>query len=895
MPTGADPVSSVEPLDSAARVVMKGTLVPLEPFAQETDPHAPVKYGTVRQLALSPGDTDAVRDYLVNAGRGRGEDVEQISNSTLDVLRSFESPLISALEPGIAAVAAVPVAELASFANALVGVRTQLTKLAQDGQLRIVTPGTAKLALNSAVVAARGLEINTAAQPSGMLNLERIEMVPAGIQRGELVATIPLAPGEETAVTHKEWSVTSKEFTTIVTDAFESTSETGVTDNTDLSQSTTSQNQHSTQFNITATVQGGIPIISGSATAGATAQDASSTSAIDSIKHATAITQKASSRSRQEHKTTISTTTVTGTDETSTRVLKNTSTTDPIRIDYFSLMRRWRVRLYRFGLRLTYDLVVPEPGAAMRRAYAELAHLRDQLGPFVFDTQFSDVTDAIVDEAGNPVPPGGQGKPKYVWLADKYGVAVRPYPSSPATLFPYATGAGSRDWVYMNIEFVVPTGAQLSEMYLTAKVGNDNDGDWPRLEVMGARFDPAWYDKDNLQVRGDKVFSQDGSTFFMEGATGHQIVTIWLMHSSSPWVGLRVVMRASAEATAQWRADTYNALFNAAQAKHYAEQQEIAERVSALEEQLANVDTLTLRREESDEVMKGVLRFVLGASFDFMPADVHKVFEAAKVDLAHGVGFDGSSLGLQAGPELGSVADQWSVLRHHEDIVRFINEAIEWENVVTFLYSYFWDTPESWPFIRSLRHPDPTRQAFLRAGSARVVLTVRKGWEAKWMRFVQDGTVDADIAHPSTGPYLSIAQEIAAYDDRNYPGIPPANPAKAAVRLQDSVFTTTTATILASRFPVVLPVADSAGFVVGLPVVLDIEDDRHVQETVVVTDIPDAAHITVDHVDQAHDGSETPVPVLQPGDKGTLIAEWSEYTPSSGTDIAVTSNLATIA
>ena len=51
------------------------------------------------------------------------------------------------------------------------------------------------------------------------------------------------------------------------------------------------------------------------------------------------------------------------------------------------------------------------------------------------------------------------------------------------------------------------------------------------------------------------------------------------------------------------------------------------------------------------------------------------------------------------------------------------------------------------------------------------------------MRFVQDGTVDADISHPSTGPYLTIAQEIAAYDDRNYPGIPPANPAKAAVRL----------------------------------------------------------------------------------------------------------------
>jgi hypothetical protein len=34
---------------------------------------------------------------------------------------------------------------------------------------------------------------------------------------------------------------------------------------------------------------------------------------------------------------------------------------------------------------------------------------------------------------------------------------------------------------------------------------------------------------------------------------------------------------------------------------------------------------------------------------------------------------------------------------------------------------------------------------------------------------------------------------------------------------------------------------------------------------------------------------------MQPGDKGAMVAEWYEYTPSSGVDIAVASNLATIA
>src|SRR6202011_3395954 len=92
--------------------------------------------------------------------------------------------------------------------------------------------------------------------PIGMLNLEPLEMTPAGIERGELIATIALAPQEETSVTQKEWSVTSREFTSIVTDSLENYSETGVTENTDLALSTNSQTDHSNQFDVNASVSG---------------------------------------------------------------------------------------------------------------------------------------------------------------------------------------------------------------------------------------------------------------------------------------------------------------------------------------------------------------------------------------------------------------------------------------------------------------------------------------------------------------------------------------------------------------------------------------------------------------------------------------------------------------
>jgi hypothetical protein len=268
----------------------------------------------------------------------------------------------------------------------------------------------------------------------------------------------------------------------------------------------------------------------------------------------------------------------------------------------------------------------------------------------------------------------------------------------------------------------------------------------------------------------------------------------------------------------------------------------------------------------------------------------------------YGVAFTGNSLGLNQ--------DELTIVSQHEDKVRFINQAIEWENVISFLYSYFWDVPDSWDFIRQIRHPDANRQAFLRAGSARVVLTIRKGWGDAWVRFAEGGFKDA--AMDPNHPYLTIAQEIAAYDDRHYPGIPPANPGGNAIRLEDAIFTMSKTQLSppkgGSLDNVEIEVKSSAGFLVGAQVVIDsrveawpnppkYSDNSGRQESTTITAIrdTDTTHITVAKIQYPHGDGEKWFPIMQPGEKGELIAEWFEYTPSSGTDIAVTSNLESIA
>ena len=92
--------------------------------------------------------------------------------------------------------------------------------------------------------------------------------------------------------------------------------------------------------------------------------------------------------------------------------------------------------------------------------------------------------------------------------------------------------------------------------------------------------------------------------------------------------------------------------------------------------------------------MKGVLRWLLGTQFDFMPKDVADLITNSGGDVVHGVNFTGNALGLST--------TQWTTMFQYQEMIKFINEAIEWENVLFFLYSYFWDIPGSWEFIRQI-------------------------------------------------------------------------------------------------------------------------------------------------------------------------------------------------
>ena len=64
-------------------------------------------------------------------------------------------------------------------------------------------------------------------------------------------------------------------------------------------------------------------------------------------------------------------------------------------------------------------------------------------------------------------------------------------------------------------------------------------------------------------------------------------------------------------------------------------------------------------------------------------------------------------------------------------IVRFYEDAFEWEHMNYFLYPYHWARRASWRMRTAAEAVDPQYQAFLEAGAARVIVPVTPGFEDK--------------------------------------------------------------------------------------------------------------------------------------------------------------------
>ncbi len=466
----------------------------------------------------------------------------------------------------------------------------------------------------------------------------------------------------------------------------------------------------------------------------------------DSRNHAIETTRKSSARVKKDRKVSFRVTSAAGTEDQAVRTITNPSMTDAMRVDYFSMVRRWKVELFRYGLRMTYDIAIPDPGSYLRKPHAELAALDAQLAsPFDF-----------------PLTAQSIQRNNWAKLAGIYDAQVSAPPPQ-ATMLVLNSEINPPDvhkYFFGTIQIDVPAGYYIYGAALTVDTqANPESGGgelfWnPYFAIM--HIGSVW--------TGGAEQVDDLS--YLVGRTDRQYVVYNCFEVGFGVAQLEVSAMLTDDAFSAWQLGAWTGLRQAAFEKYQTSRQSLQEKRNLLADQIARTDVLVLRREEREEIMKGVLRWLFGPSFELMPADVQALFATA-----------GEFAVAPATPSALTEA-QWQRMYLFQEFVKYIHQAIEWENVLYFLYPYFWDDPTNWEFVHALSHPDPTRQNFLRAGSARIVLTIRPGFETSFTQLVELG-VFSSVAPPAH-PYLTVAEEIRNYAATHYDGIPAANPAEPA-------------------------------------------------------------------------------------------------------------------
>jgi hypothetical protein len=705
--------------------------------------------------------------------------------------------------------------------------------------------------------------------PVGRLHLERLEMFPIGVERGELVFTVPMAPGESTTISHKEWSVSSRGYEDVVQDFFESYSEKGVAEKTDTATASENEVHQSNTLNFGATLTGSYGPVSLTTTLGVGSASDERSSIKASSQRNREVTQKSSARVRQEHKVSIKIESKQGVDQTSFKTITNPSP-EAVRIDYYKMMRKWRTDLFRYGLRMTYDITVPSPGVRLWARWRRIAQIDTLLRtPLQFGWAPGDINEGWVFAKGLELGVLVQGPPPFT---------VTGTPVLDVT--PFESKGDAAQTRFGQLPFDVPPGYALASAAFTADMAvwaGDPNG----LFILNA--------SDGKRV-GDQVTSSLPQHI---GGTGHQVVSYAYRGISQ--AGLRVeysCVRLPA-AFQEWQNAVWRQLHDAANARHNEELARLQEERDVLWRALVGKDTLSLRRLEREEMVRLIMLWLLGP--DKAYANAPSWIEAILNKM-----LSGETAFLQGAPPnvpsptfTGVSGSEWAEAMLFGDLVKFLQESVEWENLLYFLYPYFWGGEEQGRDKMLFEHPDPEHQNFLRAGYCRVVITVRPGFEEDFTRFVETGS----LSGPYTSPYQSIAEEIANKAHTNYAGIPPANPEKHARPLLYPQQRQTWATMEAVIAAIEKQKLDTGAYpatLADLPSGLTTTD---AWGRPLVYRIPGSGN-DYDLISLGSDGvegGEDTAADISAGAGASLMASWFDYTPTSGVDIVLNTKADVIA
>jgi hypothetical protein len=381
---------------------------------------------------------------------------------------------------------------------------------------------------------------------------------------------------------------------------------------------------------------------------------------------------------------------------------------------YQWLDKVYQAQIFNYGRRLLYDVIVPEPAALFLRG---MALGRTNGVPIARPAPFK----------LKPTDLGSLNWDYYV--AGHQASGVEPPPASEIIVSVTFGGRASNQFKEdLNVgSFIIGEArtVQIPRGYSAFKC---------RLNCR-SKLSPGGSARLRVTVGRRVFFDHNGVVEnYLDGET--ETIPVSLLADtdavapgfSTLTVGIEIVCQATPELIGAWQSKAHTAILEANRRRFREYEERIANRDASLRLLLQNLAPDRKHAIILTELKRGALSVFTNQDFSG--------FNAMATD---GFGFPHPSL---------FAVDQLSAY------IRFFEQAIEWDHLSYLFYPYFWGRKKTWIEKLVSDEPDPGFAAFLQAGAARIILPVRRKYEAPLEQFMNTGLV------PTTGELIEVGSKL---------------------------------------------------------------------------------------------------------------------------------------
>ena len=402
-------------------------------------------------------------------------------------------------------------------------------------------------------------------------------------------------------------------------------------------------------------------------------------------------------------------------EEKNTHGIDNKAGNDHVIGQYQWIDKIYEAQVFNYGKRLLFDIMLPEPAAFWIYASGNQPKAgTDLVKPLPFALKPTDLTEW-----------------NYAYYVKQYeALGVEPPPEPYITVSKVLEGEGNNkdDGVATKtLEAPIKGGYQAiaGNVLCTFTLWGDDVG----IDVVVGK-------------QGNRFTKTNGWSwsFSMSNEVDSAPVTVKTFHADVFAVAIEINCQRSNRALDEWKLKTHATILQAYQ----KQLRDYEERLAALEvqaaQQIQGRNPLENEQLIRTELKKGAISVFTDQQYDLFGAIVL------------------SPQGYPQ-PNLPEAAAEGKY-------IRFFEQAFEWEQMMFFYYPYFWGRKPNWLKRALLQDVDPLFAEFIKAGSARLVVSVRPGFEKAIAHFFDTGEIwdGGDLPDITSPLYVSIIEEIRERD-----------------------------------------------------------------------------------------------------------------------------------